>query len=86
MRHEHDIVGLSVVPTNAIWLLENPEAIGYAFIGDGFSRTLIGGVDALRDGSKVILEYGSTGEKLVDPNYTIYVGKTMYKNLTTAQA
>lgn len=66
----------------AAWLLTHPEAIGASWL-DGNCHTIIGGVDALVDGSKVILEYCSTGERLVEPTFQIEVSQTVYEQLNS---
>lgn len=66
------------VPVTAKWLFEHPDIYGYVYREESIEYGLdpwivVGGVDSLRDGSKIILEYGSTGEMLVDPDFVVYV-------------
>ena len=63
---------------SAQWLFDNPDEQGYMYRYelDEFNTDpwiVITGADALVDGSKIILEYGSTAEKLVDPAYPVYI-------------
>jgi hypothetical protein len=64
----------------AKWLLGHPDATGYTFsayaedCGYDPWREIVG-VDALCDGSKIILEFGRTGEKTVDPDFEVYVSR-----------
>lgn len=83
MKHETDCLGIVTVKAPASWLLAHIDALGAAWIRPklGNELRLIGGIDALRDGSKVILEYGSTGELVVDPDFQIEVSKTTYETL-----
>lgn len=80
-KHYTDCFGIITQKVPASWLLARPEALGAAWLGSGFNLTLIGGVDALVDGSKIILEYGSTGEKLVDPDFQIEVSKATFEEM-----
>ena len=61
----------------AQFLHQHPDMQGYIFDPDAMrdsAWTMIGGVDALVDGSKIVLEYGRTGERQVDPTYQVFVG------------
>ncbi len=73
-----DCFGIITQTVPAKWLLAHPDAVGSAWTNRSMN-TLIGGIDALVDGSKIILEYGSTGEKLVDPDAPIEVCKATYE-------
>lgn len=66
---------------NAQWLWENPDVTGYIYDSEARELLLepwkaIGGVDALTDGSKIILEIGRIGEMEVDPDFEVYVQKS----------
>lgn len=64
----------------AQWLFDHPDVVGHFFLADDADLGLdpwrvIEGCDALRDGSKIILEYGRTGDKHVDPDFVVYVSR-----------
>ncbi len=66
------------IEVTAQWLFEHPDAQGYIYnrqLDDmGLDPWIdIVGVDALKDGSKIILEIGRTGEQRVDPTDTVFV-------------
>lgn len=66
---------------NAQWLWENPDVTGYLYDSKAREFLLepwktISGVDALTDGSKIILETSLTGEMEVDPDFEVYVQKS----------
>lgn len=63
---------------SAQWLFNNPDEQGYDFNYESEEFGLdpwrvIGGADALVDGSKIILWLGTCSEKEVSPNYPVYV-------------
>jgi len=65
-------------PVTAKWLLENPDADGYLY--DAESEKLgmgpwiaLTGVGALKDESRIILEFGRTGEMEVHPWFIVFV-------------
>lgn len=65
-------------PVTAQWLWEHPDTRAYMFIEDRDEVGLdpwveITGVDCRTDGSGIILEYGRTGEKIVNPTFTVFV-------------
>jgi hypothetical protein len=60
------------------WLWDNPDTQAYIYDLEADNYGLdpwvtVVGVDALRDGSKIILETGRIGERLVDPDYIVFV-------------
>ena len=68
------------VAVTAQWLWEHPDTQGYIFEAgaDDFGLepwVTIVGVDALTDGSKIILEVGRTGERIVEPGYLVFIPK-----------
>lgn len=73
-HYEAEQVGMQAV--NAQWLWEHPQADGFIYSPSKENHwTRIAGVDCLRNGSKIILETGRCGERLVEPDYTVYVAK-----------
>jgi hypothetical protein len=66
------------VAVTAQWLWDHPDTGAYLFDveADNFGLdpwVTIVGVDAMRDGSKIILETGRIGERLVDPDELVFV-------------
>ena len=59
----------------AEWLFNNPDEYGYIYNEDAFCDpwTSISGVDFLKSTGQYVLEYGTTGEKIVDPNFMVWV-------------
>lgn len=64
-------------------LADNPGIQGYLYLKENADVGLdpwvsINGVDVFRDGSQIILEWGSSGAIQVDPYFTVYVEKGIY--------
>jgi hypothetical protein len=69
-------------PVTAKWLLEHPDVDGYIYLARNAELGLdpwltIAGVDALTDGSQIILEHGRTGEMKVHPDFIVFVSKSV---------
>src|SRR4029077_9442793 len=64
----------------AQWLWEHPDTTGWIYdkeaddFGLDYWREIVG-VDCLVDNSKIILETGRTGERLVDPTFQVFVSR-----------
>lgn len=66
------------VAVTAQWLWEHPDTQAYIFNAEADDYGLdawvsVQGVDALTDGSKIILETGRVSERLVDPDDVVFV-------------
>lgn len=63
----------------AKFLMEHPDMSGYIYYADqegiGEPWVLIDGIDALCDGSQIILEFGRTGERHVNPDEPVFVSQ-----------
>lgn len=62
----------------ARWLFERPDFTGYLYLAGEHDLGLdpwrvIQGVDALTDGTKIILDVGRTRDVVVDPEFVVYV-------------
>jgi hypothetical protein len=71
------------IPVTAQWLWEEGTDIpAYIFNKDAWHSNPwieITGVDEARDGSEIILQYGTTGEKRVPPNYRVFISRNTEK-------
>lgn len=64
-------------------LYDNPDIQGYLFFEENADVgcdpwVIIGGMDSYKDGSKIVIEWGSSGEIHVDPDFMVYVSKDEY--------
>lgn len=78
-QYEAELCGRQAV--TARWLFDHPDVQGYLFHAESADMGLDGwrlieGCDALLDGSKIIIWYGRTGEKPVDPDFVVYAPRT----------
>lgn len=75
----------------AQWLWDNElEPTGYIFSKSNYALNLdpwieIQGVDAKVDGSAIILWVGRTKEKVVHPNYEVFVHRNSINRLQTKE-
>lgn len=69
------------IPVTAEWLYKHPDCPGYLYRYENDvcgldCWTLITGIDSLRkNDNRIILEFGTIGEQIVDPDFVVYVSK-----------